>query len=67
MVFISCEGVARVLVVSSLAYVGLVFLLRVSGKHTLTKLNAYDLVVTVALGSVLASIILSKTVPVSEG
>lgn len=65
--FISWAGVLRILVVSALAYVGLVFLLRISGKRTLTKLNAFDLVVTVALGSTLATILLSKTVPLVEG
>lgn len=58
--FISWEGVVRVLVTSVLAYVGLVLLLRISGKRTLTKLNAFDLVVTVALGSTLATILLSN-------
>ncbi|MFO7664442.1 MAG: DUF421 domain-containing protein [Chloroflexota bacterium] len=65
--FISWAGVLRVVVVSVLAYLGMVFLLRISGKRTLTKLNAFDLVITVALGSTLASIILSKEVPLVEG
>jgi uncharacterized membrane protein YcaP (DUF421 family) len=39
-----------------------VLLLRVSGKRTLSKLNAFDLVVTVALGSTLATVLLSKGV-----
>jgi uncharacterized membrane protein YcaP (DUF421 family) len=65
--FLSWEGVLRVLVVSVLAYVGLVALLRISGKRTLTKLNAFDLVVTVALGSVLATILLSKSVALLDG
>ena len=43
------EGVARVLVVGTIAYVALVVLLRVTGKRTLSKMNAFDLVVTVAL------------------
>jgi len=53
--------------VAPLAYGGLVLILRVSGKRTLAKLNAFDLVVTVALGSTLATILLSKTVPLLEG
>lgn len=61
------EGVARVLIVSPLAYLALVLVLRISGKRTLTKLNAFDLVVTVALGSVLATQILSKDTPLLEG
>ncbi len=60
-------AVARVLLVGALAYASLVLLLRVSGKRTLSKMNAFDLVVTVALGSTLATILLSKDVPLAEG
>jgi len=55
-----------VLVAGTLAYARLVALLRVSGKRTLAKLNAFDFVATIALGSVLASIVLA-TVPVVDG
>jgi uncharacterized membrane protein YcaP (DUF421 family) len=41
--------------------------LRVSGKRTLAKMNAFDLVVTVALGSTLATILLSADVSLAEG
>lgn len=58
---------ARVVIVGALAYVGLVVLLRVSGKRTLSKMNAFDLVVTVALGSTLATILLSSDVALAEG
>ena len=59
--------VARTVVVGVLAYVALVALLRVSGKRTLAKMNAFDFVVTVALGSTLATILLSKDVALAEG
>ena len=61
------EGIVRTLVVGVLAYAALVGALRVSGNRTLSKLNAFDLVVTVALGSVLASILLSEGVALAEG
>jgi uncharacterized membrane protein YcaP (DUF421 family) len=57
----------RVLIVGVLAYASLVAFLRVSGKRTLAKMNAFDLVVTVALGSTLATILLSKDVTLAEG
>ena len=57
----------RILVVGPCAYVGLVALLRVSGKRTLSKFNAFDLIVTVALGSTLATVILSKDVALADG
>jgi uncharacterized membrane protein YcaP (DUF421 family) len=67
MFFDSWAGLGRVLVVGTLAYVALVAILRISGKRTLTKLNAFDLVVTVALGSTLATVLLSKSVALAEG
>jgi uncharacterized membrane protein YcaP (DUF421 family) len=36
--------------------------LRLSGKRTLAKLNAFDFVVTIAIGSTLATILLNTTV-----
>lgn len=59
--------VARVLLVGSAAYVTLIVVLRISGKRTLAKLNAFDLVVTVAVGSTLATILLNSDVSFVEG
>jgi uncharacterized membrane protein YcaP (DUF421 family) len=67
MLFQGWAGLGRVLVVGVLAYAALVLLLRVSGKRTLSKMNAFDLVVTVALGSTLATVLLSKSVALLEG
>ena len=67
MFFQNWSGIARTIVVGALAYTALVLFLRVSGNRTLSKLNAFDLVVTVALGSVLASILLSESVALAEG
>lgn len=61
------SAVVRVLVVGSLGYLSLVAVLRLSGKRTLAKLNAFDLVVTVALGSTLATVLLSETVALVSG
>lgn len=60
-------GLGRTLVVGVLAYASLVLLLRVSGKRTLSKMNAFDFVVTVALGSTLATVLLSKDIALAEG
>ena len=67
MFFQDWSGIVRTLVVGSLAYVTLVLFLRISGKRTLSKLNAFDLVVTVALGSTLSAIILQESVALAEG
>ena len=63
----SWVGLIRVLLVGSGVYILLVAVLRMSGKRTLTKLNAFDLVVMVALGSTLATILLSSDVSWAEG
>lgn len=60
-------GLLRVALVGTAAYFALVLMLRVSGKRTLSKMNAFDLIVTVAFGSTLASVMLSKDVPLAEG
>jgi uncharacterized membrane protein YcaP (DUF421 family) len=65
--FDSWSQVARVVVAGASAYAALVLSLRISGKRTLSKLNAFDFVVTVALGSTLATIALSSDVAVTEG
>lgn len=67
MIFNSWETILRVLVTGTLAYVALVLLLRVSGKRTLSKMNAFDLIVTIALGSTLATILLNKDVALADG
>lgn len=67
MFFESWAGILRTLVIGALAYGALIMLLLISGKRTLTKLNAFDLVITVALGSTLATVLLSKDVALAEG
>ncbi|MGA0557370.1 DUF421 domain-containing protein [Larkinella sp. VNQ87] len=61
------DAVARVALIGTLAYVGLLITLRISGKRTLSKMNAFDLVVTVALGSTLATILLSRQTGLADG
>lgn len=65
--FDSWAGLLRVVVVGIAAYAVLIVMRRVSGKRTLSKMNAFDLVVTVALGSTLATVLLNDTVPLLEG
>ena len=67
MVIDGWENVARVLLMGVSAYVALILFLRLSGSRTLAKLSAFDLVVTVALGSTLATILLNRDVTLVEG
>lgn len=67
MFFSSGTTLIRTLVVGVLAYISLVLLLRLSGRRTLSKMNAFVLVVTVALGSTFATILLNRDVSLAEG
>ncbi len=57
----------RVLIVGVCAYVALVIIVRLSGKRTLSSMNAFDFIVNVAVGSILASTIVSRDVSLAEG
>lgn len=67
MLFDGWAPVVRTLVLGTLAYAALIVLLRISGKRTLSKMNAFDLIVTVAFGSTLATIIISRSVSLVQG
>jgi uncharacterized membrane protein YcaP (DUF421 family) len=67
MLFQNWPGIVRTVVVASLAYATLVLFPRISGKRTLAKFNAFDLVVTVvALGSTLSAILLQESIALAE-
>lgn len=65
--FSGWPALARTLVIAVLAYPGMLVLLRLSGQRTLSKMNSFDLVVTIALGSTLASVLLDSGVALAQG
>jgi len=67
MFFNSWEDVIRVIIMGTISYFALIVLLRTSGKRTLSKMNMFDFVITIALGSTFATLILSKDVALAEG
>lgn len=67
MFFENWTSVANVVVAAGCVYVALVVVLRVTGKRTTSKMNSFDWVVTVALGSMAGTVILSKEVPIVDG
>lgn len=67
MLFGGWSSLLRTLVVGVLAYAVLIAFLRLAGNRTLSKLNAFDLVVTVALGSTLATVLLNADVSLADG
>lgn len=58
---------AKVALTAVCLYVAVIAILRVSGKRTLAKMSAFDFVVTVALGSMIATVVLSHAVPLVDG
>lgn len=58
--------IMHTIVVGILSYLALVVVLRVSGKRTLSKWNAFDFVSTIALGSILATALTSTEVSLAQ-
>jgi len=65
--FESWYNVGRTMTLSVIGFVALIAMLRVSGKRTLSKLNVFDFIFVVAVGSVFAATIIEKDVTLIEG
>ena len=65
--FNNWQSLGRTFIITILGYIIMILFLRVSGKRTLSKMNAFDFIVTIALGSSLATVALNKNVPLVEG
>jgi uncharacterized membrane protein YcaP (DUF421 family) len=59
--------VGRAITLSAIGFIALMTMLRVSGKRTLSKLNVFDFVFVVAVGSVFAATLVEKDVTLVEG
>ena len=66
MLFDSWTSLGNTLLAVLITYPLLLLVLRLGGKRTLSKMNAFDFVVTVAIGSLVASTVLTGT-PVANG
>lgn len=60
-------NMGHILVKGVLAYLLLILLLRTVGKRTLSKMNAFDFIITIALGSTFASVITNRSIGLLEG
>ncbi|MAM56377.1 MAG: hypothetical protein CMN25_03485 [Salinicola sp.] len=58
--------VAHTVVVGVISYLVLIAIIRLSGKRTLSKWNAFDFVVTIALGSTLSTALVSTQVSLAQ-
>ncbi|HSR05092.1 MAG TPA: YetF domain-containing protein [Proteiniclasticum sp.] len=63
----SSDYIIRMLLVGVLSYFLLILIIRITGKRTLSKMNAFDLIITVALGSSFATVILDTSIALLEG
>ncbi len=61
------EGLLEVVITAPVIYLLVVAFVRVSGKRTTGQMNNFDWIVTVAMGSIVASSIVINTVEVAEG
>jgi uncharacterized membrane protein YcaP (DUF421 family) len=59
--------IARAVLFSTIGYVSLIALIRMLGHRTISKMNPGDFAVTVAIGSVVAILILHKDTSLSQG
>ncbi|NLC65369.1 MAG: DUF421 domain-containing protein [Clostridium sp.] len=67
MFFKSFESVVQIIIMAILVYFSVILILRTSGKRTLSDLNAFDFVVTVTMGSIAATTILSVATTFVDG
>lgn len=67
MLFDGWDELLRMLVVGTGAYAILLIALRVTGHRALSRLNAFDVTIAVAIGSLLANILITSDVSLAEG
>ncbi|MGM0422205.1 MAG: DUF421 domain-containing protein [Pseudomonadota bacterium] len=65
--FDSLATLTGIIISGTVIYAALIFILRLSGKRTLSQLNAFDFIITVTFGSTLASTLISKDVTIADG
>ncbi|WP_296206268.1 DUF421 domain-containing protein [Psychrobacter sp. UBA3962] len=65
--FDSQQTLLRMIISAAVVYICIVLLHKVSGKRSTSQLNNFDWVVTVMIGSIGASTVILKNVPIIEG
>lgn len=66
--FVNDPGqVLKTVILGTASFAALIAMLRISGKRTLSQMNAFDFIVTVALGSTLSAILVSPQVSLLQG
>lgn len=57
----------RTVLIGIAAYFSIILIIRISGKRSLSQLNSFDFIVTVAIGSILASALIDQNVTIAQG
>src|SRR5215218_7961718 len=65
--FTGWQPIGRAVLFALIAYFALITLVRLLGKRTISKMNPGDFVVTVAVGSVAANLIVSNDISLGQG
>lgn len=63
----SVESLIAIVLTGIGIYIALVILTRISGKRSFSKMSSFDFAVTVAIGSIIATAIVSKSVSLPQG
>lgn len=63
----SIDGFMAILLTAVGAYIAIIVLTRIGGKRSFSKMSSFDFAITVALGSMVATTVLSKSVSLWDG
>ncbi|WP_225036537.1 DUF421 domain-containing protein [Winogradskyella sp. SM1960] len=63
----SADGLFAIVLTAIGIYLALILLTRISGKRSFSKMSSFDFAMTVAIGSILATVIISKSVSLQHG
>jgi len=63
----STDGLLAIILTAIVIYMALVILTRISGKRSFSKMSSFDFAMTVSIGSILATVIVSKSVSLQYG
>ena len=67
MFFDGWQDLLHIIILGICSYAALIIMLRIGGKRMLAQMNMFDLVITIALGSILSSVVIDSNVSLSEG
>lgn len=63
----SWTSIIAICITATVIYLAVIIFTRIAGKRSFSKMSSFDFAMTVAIGSILASTILSKSISLLEG